>query len=354
MSGDVLRQAELDAARLLLSKMGISPDELLATPGPSVPAPTFSEYVPGLVETVSPGSRKTHLTHWNRLVERWPNRPITEPTVTELESLREWTKTNAVQRSNGRGGVSAAENFVSAIRYLYQHAENDGLISAADNPARKVAKPPRRPSGRSAIAHEKLAEINVVVSSTGDDPDLDSLIIRLHTETAARRGGALALRPIDLDVEQGVIRLREKGGTVRWQPVSGTLMTHLVRHSLERRAPGREQLLRYRNFKPITYRRYDHLWARVRSALPWADAHQISNHWLRHTTLTWVERNFGEAVARAYAGHAEPKGDSGVTAVYVRANPIEVAMALAALTGERHPMCPDYLPPQLVAAAAAG
>jgi integrase len=97
-------------------------------------------------------------------------------------------------------------------------------------------------------------------------------------------------------------------------------MTHLVRHSLERKAPGREQLLRYRNGKPITYRRYDHLWMRVRGLSPWADAHQISTHWLRHTTLTWVERNFGEAVARAYAGHAEPKGDSGVTAVYVRAN----------------------------------
>ena len=52
-------------------------------------------------------------------------------------------------------------------------------------------------------------------------------------------------------------------------------------------------------------------------------------------------------MARAYAGHAEPKGDSGVTAVYVRANPIEVAIALAALTGEVHPLCPDYVPPQL-------
>ena len=29
----------------------------------------------------------------------------------------------------------------------------------------------------------------------------------------------------------------------------------------------------------------------------------ISTHWIRHTILTWVERNFGYAVARAYAGH---------------------------------------------------
>ena len=32
-------------------------------------------------------------------------------------------------------------------------------------------------------------------------------------------------------------------------------------------------------------------------------------HWIRHTTLTWVERNFGYAVARAYAGHTD--GGSG-------------------------------------------
>ena len=48
---------------------------------------------------------------------------------------------------------------------------------------------------------------------------LDSLILRLHTETACRRGGALALRPADLDPDQCLILLHEKGETVRWQPV---------------------------------------------------------------------------------------------------------------------------------------
>jgi hypothetical protein len=36
----------------------------------------------------------------------------------------------------------------------------------------------------------------------GDDPALDALILRLHIETACGRGGALALRPIDLDPDQ--------------------------------------------------------------------------------------------------------------------------------------------------------
>ena len=63
----------------------------------------------------------------------------------------------------------------------------------------------------------------------------------------------------------------------------------------------------------------------------------ISTHWLRHTTLTWVERNFGYAIARAYAGHTD-HDNAGSTATYVRANLPEVASALAVLTGEPHPL----------------
>ena len=59
-----------------------------------------------------------------------------------------------------------------------------------------------------------------------------------------------------------------------------------------------------------------------------------------HTTLTWVERHFGYAVAKAYAGHTDSSGggDAGATATYVRATTHEVAAALAALTGESHPL----------------
>jgi integrase/recombinase XerC len=59
---------------------------------------------------------------------------------------------------------------------------------------------------------------------------------------------------------------------------------------------------------------------------------------LRHTTLTWVERHFGYAVARAYAGHTDNGGDTGTTTTYVRAGLDEVATALAELTGEAHPL----------------
>src|SRR6266568_1039951 len=123
--------AELEAARLLLARMGISPSDLLNTAPARPPAPTFAAYIPI---------------------------------------------------------VSAA--------------------AGADNPARKVAKPRRLPSTRRAVADVRLAEINQVAATTGNDPALDSLLLRLHTETACRRGGALALRPADLDPDQCLILLR--------------------------------------------------------------------------------------------------------------------------------------------------
>ncbi|MEU8073771.1 site-specific integrase [Micromonospora sp. NPDC049151] len=338
MSDTTVGRAELDAARLLLARMGISPADLIDAVSDRPPAPTFAEYVPVVSAAVSDGTRRAYGSYWKRVLEHWGQRRLDEPTPSEIEQLAEYAKTHVVARRNARGGRSAAEHLIAALRCLYKRAVADGYIAAANNPALKVAKPRRLPSTRRAVADSRLAEINAVAASTGDDPALDSLLLRLHTETACRRGGALALRPVDLDPDQCLILLREKGDTVRWQPVSPTLMRHLQQHAEERKAMGTGQLLRYRSGQPITYRRYDHLWVRIGEHLPWVYVQQISTHWLRHTTLTWVERNFGYAVARAYAGHTDSGSDAGTTTTYVRASLQEVAAALAALTNEPHPL----------------
>ena len=206
----------------------------------------------------------------------------------------------------------------------------------------QTAQAAQRPYGP---ARWPAAEIATVAASTGNDPALDSLIVRLHTETACRRGGALALTPEDLDPEQCLIRLHEKGGTERWQPVSPTLMTHLLAHGESRGGlDSGERLLRYAIGKPITSRRYDYLWDRLGEHLPWVKTQQVSMHWVRHTILTWVERRFGFAVAQAYAGHEDTSRGAramAATGTYVRAGLPEVATALAVLTGEPHPLAPD-------------
>jgi integrase/recombinase XerC len=75
----------------------------------------------------------------------------------------------------------------------------------------------------------------------------------------------------------------------------------------------------------------------VAGHLPWVAVQQISTQ-LRHTALTWIERNFGYAVARAYAGHADSGADAGTTTTYVRASTQEDAAALASLVGVPHPL----------------
>jgi integrase/recombinase XerC len=114
-------------------------------------------------------------------------------------------------------------------------------------------------------------------------------------------------------------------------------MGRLVQHGRDRHAPAGGQLLRYAGGRPVTSRRHDHQWTRPGRHLPWARTQQVSMHRIRHTTLTWVERTFGYAVARAYAGHTDSGGEAGATSTYVRASVSEVAAALAALTGEPHP-----------------
>ena len=152
---------------------------------------------------------------------------------------------------------------------MYSHAVADRLLSEAENPAARVPKLRRLPTARMALPDGRLAGIGAVAASTGNDPALDALIIRLHAETACRRGGALALAPEDLDPEQCLIRLHEKGGTDRWQPVSPTLMTHLLAHAESRGGlESRERVLRYATGKPITSRRYDYLWDRLGEHLP--------------------------------------------------------------------------------------
>lgn len=187
-------QAAVEAALLLLERMGLSVDDLTAAPSNRRPVPTFAEYVPVVAATVSPGTLRAYRAYWKKTVEQWGGRRLDEPTPSEVKQFAAQVKANAVPRRNSRGGTHAAENLISALRCLYQRAADDGLIEEKDNPARKVGKPRRMPSTRRALTDTELAEINRV-AATGDDPELDTLILRLHTETACRRAGALAIRP---------------------------------------------------------------------------------------------------------------------------------------------------------------
>ncbi len=329
--------ARLAVARQLLDQLGLSPADLLSQDVYATNVPTFAEYLPKVVAAAGSGARRAYGSYWTRMATAWGERPLTAIAASEIEALQRTLTAAARTRRNSRNGRYAGEHVIAAARAFFKRAIADGLIDADASPAHRVAKPRRLPSTRRALSAEELDAINKTARDCGNDAVLDALLLRLHTETACRRGGALGLRLMDFDAMNGLVRLTEKGETQRWQPISLDLAAALSDHA---RARGvilaSDQLLRYRDGQPLTSRRYDQLWHRIGQQLPWVAAQAISTHWLRHTTLTWVERQFGYGVARAYAGHTDSTGPA--TTTYIKADVHAVATALAALTGQPHPL----------------
>ncbi|MEV6324601.1 hypothetical protein AB0M45_25935 [Nocardia sp. NPDC051787] len=46
--------------------------------------PTFAEVIPQVRATLTPGTLRTYNTHFARLLVRWPDRRLDEPSVAEL------------------------------------------------------------------------------------------------------------------------------------------------------------------------------------------------------------------------------------------------------------------------------
>jgi integrase/recombinase XerC len=117
-------------------------------------------------------------------------------TASDISQLAEHVKATVVKRRNARGGHGAAEHLIAAFRCMYKYAVADGILTESENPAARLPKPRRLRSARAALPDSRLEEILRAAATTGDDPALDALLLRLHTETACRRGGALQGRHV--------------------------------------------------------------------------------------------------------------------------------------------------------------
>lgn len=133
------------AARPLLKKMGVDPADLMQDPAAAPEIPTFADYIPRVSRAVSAATRRLYTSYWNRVVDAWGPRLITEPSPLEISQFAEDIKVNVVHRCNARGGLAAAEHLIGALRCMYNHAVADGFLPAAENPAARVPKPRRPP-----------------------------------------------------------------------------------------------------------------------------------------------------------------------------------------------------------------
>ena len=59
------RQAVVEAALVLLERMGLTPADLAAVPQDRKPVPTFAEYIPVVATAVSAGTRRAYGSYWN-------------------------------------------------------------------------------------------------------------------------------------------------------------------------------------------------------------------------------------------------------------------------------------------------
>ncbi len=328
----------------VIRAMGLTPEDLAAgSSGPDRPNVTINEYLPQVMNAATEGKKRTYATYWRLLASQLGEKSLSEVNTSTLQALSLYAKTHAVQRSNSRNGTSAQESCVSALRCFFALAVADGLIEKS--PAGALKKPTRQLSDRRGFSDEEVVELYKVTSTGGDDPVLDTLLLRFHLETGARRGGALALRRRDLNVERQCIRLREKNEKQRWQPVSKTLLDALMQHCDVRGALAQDApVFRHRPRQvgsagvPITRRRYNTLIGRWGKSIPWVRELGVSIHWCRHHATSAIERIGGYAVAREFAGHS---GGDEVTTTYIKANLSEVARAVAAYTGESHPLAPS-------------
>lgn len=260
------------------------------------------EHFEAAISACPPRSRQTYLTNYRRLVDHFGDRPLGDVTTADLRALG--ASIEAASRARGQQGYGALASFIHASRSFYKAAVNDGVL--ASNPALALELPRRQRSVRRALTEWELNEVYDCVINHSGDATLDLLLLDFHRETAARRGGAIALRNSDLRPDRPSVLLREKGGHEREVPASPDLLIRMSALAAGRGATDPDgSVFRYRNGTPLTRRRYNTVFDLVQRHLPWARRLGVSIHWLRHTTLTDVSNAAGIRIAAAYAGHEE-------------------------------------------------
>lgn len=324
-----------------LEALGLTVEDLIAASGgPSVGrqvGPTVAEYVPVVASAYQARTRRTYNSYWSLLVEMCGPMTLGTVTVEDLLRVAEEAGRRAQARRPGSNGRASRESCVAAMRAVFTRACKAGLVTT--NPALLVDKPRRLSNRRRALNPSELDDLWAAVVATTHDPELDLLLLRFHLESGARRMGAINLRVRDVDPVRQTVWLHEKFGAEREQPISRSLVDTVLGIGAARGAERADEVVfRSRRspgrFVPISDRTYDRIFTRAQERITWARRTPVTAHVLRHTAITAIERTSGFAVAQAFAGHTP----SSVTGTYTKADIGEVAAAVAALTGEPHPL----------------
>jgi integrase len=318
------------------------------------------------------------------------DRPLSQLSVTELSIAARWAKLRARKRvavrsrnraRDGRptvrgDGRHAVEQFRAATSALYRLAVKDAELGGVrTNLALEVSIQKRPVIERRAYTADQLEELwQALFTSGSKDIELDMLIVWSMLELGARRGGPITMKIGDMQIHSRTVRLGEKNDKIDNQPASPALIMTLLDHALRRGGDivvatidgldacevtpldvieGRARLnteapvLYYKPrhsvrvdegghtaetivIRPLTRKRFETLFDRLKRELPWLDEMHGRPHDLRRTGATFIERAFGTAVAQRWLRHTVQTA----IGTYVAAGDDEVRDAHAWWTGQ--------------------
>ncbi|GAA0966778.1 site-specific tyrosine recombinase XerD [Actinocorallia libanotica] len=231
-----------------------------------------------------------------------------------LASLREG--------GHGRAPLSAgsAARAVVAVRGLHRFALREGLAEA--DPSREV-RPPAAP--RRSPKAISPAEVERLLDAAGDDSARglrDRALLELLYGSGARISEAVGLDLADVELDEGVVRVRGKRSRVRAVPIGGcagrALEAYLARSRPRLAGAGKGTAALFLNARGGRLSRQG-AWMVLGAAAGRAGLTDVSPHTLRHSFATHLlEGGADVRVVQELLGHASVTTTQVYTLVTVR------------------------------------
>ena len=233
----------------------------------------------------------------------------------DMRSLRDWL------RSLETSGISARSRArkLSALRGLYRYLVEAGRIDS--DPSELLKARERRRSLPRTLEPEEIERLMAQPDTEISDGLRDRAMLEMAYGCGLRVSELVGLRIVDLDLEEGVVRCRGKGGNERLVPI-GDEASHWLNRYLE---GGRERSARTategavfltRRGRPLSRQWFAKLLKRYGMQAGIA-SRRISPHVLRHSFATHLlEADADLRAVQAMLGHAR----ISTTEVYTHVN----------------------------------
>lgn len=250
----------------------------------------------------------------------------------------EWTlhrRQQQIQKRERSNGTGAWRNYRDAVATLYKYVSGFADVKSPFKGARQA---PKGSDARRALSEEEMQRL-WTAALMDDDSELALLYLDCLRETAARVGAVHGLSLEDIDWATGFVTFRTKNKVVHVTCVSVDLLQRIriraENNGWDGHVPADYDPKNFESvgtpaFRTVSGRRISKKWTetffdRIDRIAGDADNDKITAHWIRHTTITQVQRVLSKEAAARWAGHkVGPRKDAAEqTETYIKWTPEE-------------------------------